>query len=186
MKGNFLSNLFSSFSAELPELTHLDAYLDFIIPQVKPWSEDLREEEFYLDTRWKELRDQDDFREAVLHIFREEGEYLNSIDGNITKGIWKVLPKSNTLIIERTNDDTPVSSELYDLAFLNKDFFILKKHGHHSRKYFCLAREATVRGLEWREAMELLYNNFRSNGVFLVTVVVIALIIGLFLVMSLG
>ncbi|MEM6967481.1 MAG: hypothetical protein AAF573_22145, partial [Bacteroidota bacterium] len=118
--------------------------------------------------------------ESVLHIFRAEGEYLISIDGNITPGTWKILSKSNTFIIEKSVGESVITSELYDLAFLNRDFFILKKHGNQIRKggkkYFVLAREGAVRGLEWRDIMELLYNQYRNNSTFIV------LLIGLIIV----
>ena len=179
-----IGNLNKRFSLELMEHATMDAHLDDIIPNVKPWSEDLREEEFYLDTRWLEIRDTDDFLETVLHIFRPENEYLLSIDGNISKGIWRVLEKSNTLIIELGADGTVVKSELYDLAFLNKDFFILKKHGDQKRKgkrkYFVMGREAVVRNLEWREIMDKLFWNYKNNSQFLfLLAVVIIVVIGI-------
>ncbi len=176
-----LGDLTKPFSLELIEHGTMDAYLDDIIPNVKPWSEDLREEEFYLDTRWLEIRDTDDFLETVLHIFRPENEYLLSIDGNISKGIWRVLEKSNTLIIELGADGTIVKSELYDLAFLNKDFFILKKHGDQKRKgkrkYFVMGREAAVRNLEWREVMDKLFGNYKNNSQFLFFLALVILIV---------
>lgn len=176
-----LGNLTKPFSLELMEHETMDAYLDDIIPNVKPWSEDLREEEFYLDTRWLEIRDTDDFLETVLHIFRPENEYLLSIDGNISKGIWRVLERSNTLIIELGADGAIVKSELYDLAFLNKDFFILKKHGDQKRKgkrkYFVMGREAVVRNLEWREIMDKLFGNYKNNSQFLFLLAVVIIIV---------
>lgn len=176
VKNKFLDNLFSSFSVELPELPNMDAYLDFIIPQVRPWGEDLYEQEYYLDTRWLEIRDKESFHESVLHIFRDKGEYLVSVDGNISNGKWRVLEKSNTLILDLGN-----RSELFDLAFLNNDFFILRKHGDQARKgnkkYFVMGRENFVQGYEWREIMELLFSRYRSNSQFIILVTVVILIV---------
>ena len=185
LDNKLLGSIAKPFSLELKEHESMDEYLDEIIPNVKPWSEDLREEEFYLDTRWLEIKDDDDFLETVLHIFRREEDnflYLLSIDGNITKGEWKRLDKSNTLIIELTTESgTVVKSELYDLAFLNKDFFILKKHGDQQRKgkrkYVVLCRESIVKDLEWRDIMEKLFNNYRNNSQFLFFMAVIVLIV---------
>ena len=134
-----------TFSLELPPATSIDQYLDLILPEMKAHSEDLRERDTYIDTRWLEISDKDDFHEKILHIFRDENEYLYSLDGNITTGVWNVLPK-NTLIIDQMEGEEKLKSELYDLAFLNKDFFVLKKHGDQQRigkpKYkllfFCL------------------------------------------------
>ncbi len=188
IENKFVDSLVKPFNLELPEGDNMDQYLDLIIPAVKPWSEDLREEEFYLDTRWLEIRDNDDSLESILHIFRAEDEFLLSIDGNISKGVWRRLDKSNTLIIEHVIGESIVKSELFDLAFLNKDFFILKKHGDQTRKgknkYFVLGREALVRNLEWREVMELLFNRYRTNSQFMTMATIIVLIIVAFILFS--
>lgn len=188
IENKFLDSITKPFNLELPEADTMDQYLDFIIPAVRPWSEDLREEEFYLDTRWLEVRDNDDSLESVLYIFRAEEEMLISIDGNISRGVWRRLEKSNTLIIEQTVDGSIVKSELFDLAFMNKDFFILLKHGDQKRKgknkYFVLGREAKVKKLEWREVMELLFNRYRNNSQFMTMSAIIVLIIVAFILFS--
>lgn len=180
-ENNLLDSLTRSFSLELPVMETMDEYLDLIIPLVRPWGEDLYEEEYYIDTRWLEVRDNDSFHESVLHIFRPENEYLNSIDGNIHRGVWRKLDQSNTLILEQTAGSTVVKSELYDLAFLNKDFFILKKHGDQKRKgfkkYFVMGRENYIRGLEWKDVVELLFNRYRNNRQWIFFVVFIVIVI---------
>ncbi len=167
----------------------MDEYLDFIIPLVRPWGEDLYETEYYLDTRWLEIKDEDAFHESVLHIFREEQEYLLSIDGNIARGEWRFLPKSNTLIIDQMAGGNAVKSELFDLAFMNKNFFILKKHGDQLRKgnpkYFVMGRENIVRGLEWRDVMELLFNRYRNNSQFITLAVIVVIVIAAIVIFSL-
>ena len=174
-------NISRNFELPLPDGATMDQQLDQIIPKIKPWGEDLYEREYYLDTRWLEIRDDEQFHESVLHIFREENEYLISIDGNITLGIWEILNKSNTIIIKKTVGDSVITSELYDLAFLNSDFFILRKHGNQVRKggkkYFVLAREGSVRGLEWRDVMELLYNQYRNNSTWIVALIAMIVVV---------
>ena len=183
LENKFLDSFTRSLSLELPVMDTLDEYLDLIIPLVRPWGEDLYEEEYYLETRWIEVRDDDTFHESVLHIFRDENEYLHSIDGNIHRGIWRRLEKSNTLIIEQTAGNTVVKSELYDLAFLNKDFFILKKHGDQKRKgfkkYFLLGRESHIQDLEWRDVVELLFNRYRNNRQWIFFVVFMVIIVAI-------
>ena len=184
-----LDDFFRSFSVELPNhFQTMDQYLDFILPKVRPWSEDLYEQQYYLNTRWLEVRDDNQFHEAILHIFQAEGAYMRSVDGNISNGNWQLLPRSNTMILNRVIDDTVVQSELFDLAFLNADFFILKKHGDQTRKgqkkYFVMAKETRVRRLQWRDTMELLFNNYRGNSQFIVYVVIIVLIVAIFVVLS--
>ena len=126
MENKLTETISRTFELPLPDAATMDQQLDQIIPKVRPWGEDLYEQQFYLETRWLEIRDDDEFHESVLHIFRDEGEYLISIDGNITPGIWKILSRSNTFIIEKVVGEAVITSELYDLAFLNKDFNLLK------------------------------------------------------------
>ena len=181
MENKSPSDLNRSLNLDHPDGDTMDEQLDTIIPLVRPWGEDLYEQEYYLDTRWLEIRDDDEFHESVLHIFREESEYLISIDGNITAGAWKILDRSNTFIIERQVGGSVITSELFDLAFLNKDFFILRKHGDQrrkgSKKYFVLARESSVRGLEWRDVMELLYNLQRTNTRYIASMVLLVVFV---------
>lgn len=155
-----------TFSLELPPAATMDEYLDTILPLIRSWSEDLYEVENYVSTRWKEIRDSDHFQESVLHILMPEGEYLQSIDGNIVKGDWRYLKASNTLILEIAG-----KSELYDLAFMNSDYFILAKHGDQQRKgqrkYFVLVRENLAARWQWRDVMEGLFNIYRYNRSYL-------------------
>lgn len=184
----FIDAMTRSFSLELPVMDTMDEYLDLIIPLVRPWGEDLYEQEYYLDTRWLEVRDDDSFHESVLHIFQDEGEYLHSIDGNISRGVWRILEKSNTLILDQTAGGKAVRSELFDLAFMNSDFFILRKHGDQQRKgfkkYFVMVRESVGRNLEWRDMIELLFNQYRSNKQWITLVVVIVIIVAIVIFFS--
>lgn len=172
-----------SFSVELPFSKSMDDYLDQILPLIRPWSEDLYEEDYYLDIRWLEVRDDEHFHETILHIFRPKGEYLIVRDGDINNARWKILPNSNTMIL-----DSDKRGELFDLAFMNSDFFILRKHGDQSRKgmrkYFVLGRESLVRNLEWRDMMELLFNLYRGNSKVIVYVAVLVVIVAAIIIFS--
>lgn len=161
----FGSDISRALSPELPrELGNMDDHLDFIIPKVIAYGEDLREGEFWLSKRWKEIRDDETFHEAVLHIFNTGGEYLLSVDGNVMKGSWRQVGETNSLLLEIGG-----RTELFDLRFLNADFLILTKHGDQGRKnqrcYFCLVQEGVARGgIDWRNIMEKLYNTWRENS----------------------
>jgi hypothetical protein len=182
---NKLKDSFSkSFSVELPYAETLDRYLDQLIPVVRPLGEDLRETKFYLDKAWLELRDDDNFHDAVVHFFNEGEEYLRSVNGNVSGGSWRFMESSNKFLL--SYGDT---TELYDLAFLDSQFFILKKHGDQERigrrKYFVMIFEPIGKKLEWRNAMELLFNRYRNNSSFYISlVVIIVLIVAIFLVLS--
>ncbi|MBK8193100.1 MAG: hypothetical protein IPK76_07795 [Lewinellaceae bacterium] len=176
-------------SPELPkDLGDMDSHLDFILPKVIPYGEDLREENFWLSKRWKEVRDDEGFHESILHIFNEGGEYLLSLDGNVAKGSWKRLNKDNTLILEIAG-----KSELFDLRFLSPEFLILTKHGNQGvkglRRYFCLVHEPATRAggreLDWRNVMEKMFNIWRENSLSVWAWLVFIVAIGFFVYLSL-
>jgi hypothetical protein len=184
MEGRFLDSLTNSFELDLPSgLETLDDYVEYIVPKVQPWSEDLREEKFYVGKRWKEVRDTDTYHETVLHMFMPGGEYMVVIDGDISKGAWRYMPENNTFIL-----DYGGKSQLFDLSFLNSDFFILQKHGDQSRKgrqkYYVYGSESMLnkKKLDWRAAMEELYNIYRNTSKFSVWVGALVVLIAVFLV----
>ena len=172
-----------SCSVEMPVVQTMDDYLDNILPLIRPWSEDLYEEEYYMNTRFLEVRDDEHFHETILYIFRPKGELMVVRDGDISGARWKTLPNSNTMILDAGN-----RSELYDLAFMNSDFFILRKHGDQSRKgmrrYFVLGRERLVARLEWRDMMELMFNLYRGNSSVIVYVAVLVVIVAAVIIFS--
>ncbi len=163
MKVNLLDQFSSQFEVELPFRDSLDDYLDEALPLVAQWGEDLQEQEYYIDRPWMEVRDQDNFHQAVLYYFKEGGELIVSVDGNISKGGWRILDEGhNKMMIDHKG------AELYELAFLSDTFFILRKHGNQQRygkrKYFVLGYEPAVGGLEWRDYVEYLFNTYRANN----------------------
>ena len=169
-----------AFSPELPkDLGDLDSHLDFILPKVIPHGEDLREPKYWQNRRWREVRDEEGFHEAILHIFMNGGEYMLVLDGNIIKGSWKQLGAYNTLILEISG-----KSELFDLRFLNGEFMVLSKHGDQTRKgnrkYFLLTHEPLAR-LDYRNLMERMFNIWRENSInvwmWIVFVLVILVIV---------
>ena len=173
-----------AFSPDLPrDLGTMDQHLDFILPKVIPYGEDLREEQYWIGKRWKEVRDDEGFHEAILHIFNTGGEYLLSLDGNLVKGSWRKLGTYNTLIIEIAG-----RSELFDLRFLNADFLVLTKHGDQGRKgqrrFFCLIHERSAGELDWRNVMEKMFNVWRENSLSLWAWVVFIAILGLIAYLS--
>ncbi len=179
MENQLVEEYRRTFNVELPQQETMDGYLDFILSKIRPMSEDLREEDFWFGTRWMEVRDDLDFHEDILHIFGEGGEYLVSMDGNVSAGNWRSIEHPNSIILTFGK-----KSELYDLAFLNDNFFVLRKHGDQLRKghkkYFVLGRESVVKDLEWRDSMELMFNIYRGNarwGTFVMIVIVLLAVI---------
>lgn len=185
METSIFSSLTRSLSLELPYLETMDEYVDFIVGAVKPLSEDLAEKEYFLDTRWKEFSDANDFTQTVLHFFREGGEYLKVTDGNVNKGKWQLLPKSNSMMLE-----IGPLNELYDLTFLDANFFILAKNGDQKRlskrKYLVMGREGHLPNAEWRDVMESLFNEYRQNYRFKFFLAVVFIVIVAVLLISIS
>ena len=187
----FLNSFNKLLTAELPaDLRTLDQHLDFILPKINEYSEDIREKEYWTNKRWKEVREGDQFHEAILHIFSPDNEYMLVIDGNIITGKWRQLGDYNTIILEMAG-----RNELFDLRFMNNDFLVLAKHGNqikeNQRKYFFLVEEGKTRNpmngteLSWRRLCELLYNVFREDSKsFLFWFIAIGLILAAFYLLS--
>ena len=185
-----LRDIGRAFSPDLPkDLGNMDHHLDFILPKVIPYGEDLREEKYWLGKRWKEVRDDEGFHEAILHIFNPGNEYLLSLDGNVIRGTWKQLNDYNTLILEVGG-----RSELFDLRFMNGEFIVMTKHGDQARKglrkYFCLAFEPVTassgRELDWRNIMERLFNVWRDNSISVWAWFIFIAVLGIVLWLSVG
>ena len=193
----YIEFLFRPLRSELPDYSKLDDYVDYIIPKVAPYSEDLYEEEYYTEKLWREVSDKDSNLSVIVHILKKKDEehdlfntangadYMVSIDGDITKGNWTRPDGQGSSIITLKIAN---KYELYEKIFINDDFFILTKHGDKwqkgGRKYLVLGKESHVKGLEWREVVELLYDVYRYRFQFILTVFAVAII--LFIVFALS
>ncbi|NUN99643.1 MAG: hypothetical protein HUU01_03395 [Saprospiraceae bacterium] len=183
METKLLDRITKSLNTEPPIANSLDEALDRIIPLIRPWSEDLRELGNYLGRHWIELRDDETFHELVLHIFNEEGEYLKSTDGELTLGRWRFMVNKLFVGPRVAVEDSEIdegTGQVFELAFLDREFFILRRYGNprkFERRYFVLVIEPIARKVEWREAMDFLYNKYRNNNSFYITITFIVLLI---------
>jgi hypothetical protein len=172
LENKFLDKFLQSFSLELPHRDTLNEYIELIVPEIRPWGEDLYEMEHFSEQGgkpWLEVSDRADFQEAVLHFFNEGGEYLRSINGNVGRGTWRLLERTNKIIIDLHSGGRPAVSEIYELIFLDDTFFILEKHGVqgrdiNKRQFLVLGYEPYIKSLDWREYVEYLFNTYRSRS----------------------
>jgi len=168
------------------DYANMDDFLDDLLPDIKHWSEDLDEREYYTgDFPWREVRDEQDFDASILYFFKEEDEFLQSINGNVRSGQWRSL-QSNKILIEK-NQDQHIDSELYNLEYMNEDFMILEKPGDQrslgKSRYLVLVREHKIADIEWRAAMHLLSEKHKK-GFFTILLVAVAMAILLILYFS--
>ncbi|MBK7870334.1 MAG: hypothetical protein IPJ74_06410 [Saprospiraceae bacterium] len=173
MESKILDRAGQLFRTEMPEADSLDGYITAILPKVRAWSEDLREEQFYLARPWMEIRDDDSFHELILHFFNGEGEYIKSVDGEVEVGSWR--HQNNKLMIM---DKDGEEGELFDLTYLDGQFFILKKSG--GKGYLFLALEPIGRPLKdrWLDLIEMLFKKSQSNISFYI-IIAIAILLAL-------
>lgn len=164
-----------------------DLQLDLILEQLAPWSEDIFEfrEKDYFKTRWLQVLEPDQ-ASSILHLFfPEDNEYLYSLDGDILfRGTWQPLDDNNSFIINRVTNNQITKSELFDLAYLSEDFFILKKHGDQTKKgkpkYLFLASEEIVDGNNHDDIILLLRKEgyeFPWNKVYLIAIAIVAIFV---------
>ncbi len=178
VQGRFLDKIAKPFNTELPEFETLDAALEDLLPQVQRYSEDLREQEFFIEKHWIEKRDDETFQQTRLYIFRDSGDCIVSTDSQVDFGQWEILGDSNKMIIN--------GSTLYTLSFLDEEYFVLRKHGNvppFQDRYLLLVNEPLSR-MEWNEILESLFNKYRnSNSFFFLLAFIILAIIMLLLLM---
>ncbi|NJN77513.1 MAG: hypothetical protein HC803_03605 [Saprospiraceae bacterium] len=172
----------------------MDDYIEYILKLVRPYSEDLDEREHFLEKRWLEISDRDDDTNIVMHVFKPDfspdgigsGEmtYMRVVNGNVSMGIWSTIANTNTMLLKEGGH-----FELFDMAFMNGDFIVLKKHRNQhtpilGSKYLFFARENMVKSgdnvMPWMDILELWFNVYRLNS-FWITVVVLVIIFGIFI-----
>lgn len=176
-RNDFLNNL----KNDLPDFKSLDEGVDYVMKYMYRYSEELEEKHFYLNTRWSEIRDDENLQETVLHIFKDNGEYLRILDGDIHSGSWE--QNIGGFIIKFAS-----RHELYEKVFLNENFFVLQKHGDQTlrgqRKYFFLAREKVAADKSWDELLKTMFEVHKGNVNYLFLVGVVVLVIVMIIYLS--
>lgn len=175
-------------SAKLPEYDSLDGYLSFILNRTAKYSNIIENRSFIVNKRWTEIRDDDNFHEVVLHIFKlnddtsdefKDQPFVKVIDGNVTNGEWSTIEGGNGLFVKHLKEH-----EFYDLRFINEDFLVLQKHGNQrQRTYLFLVNERIANNREWREIVEIFYDVYRFNPAFLILIIVVVLfLVGIYMI----
>lgn len=159
--------------------------IDMLLPYIWRFSEGLEDFEFYVNKRWIEVRGDVNFHESILHVFKDSGEYLRIMEGDIATGSWAF--DINGFILKYKG-----GHELYELSFLNESFFILRKHGDHvakgrGPKYLFFTTEVINYKYQWPEILSLMFNTiYKQNSNYLFILVIFIIAIGLIVFLSLG
>ncbi len=172
-------------SEEFPEdYKTLDDGIDALLPYIWKFSEGLQDYDYYVNRRWKEVRGSIEFHESILHVFKDSGEYLRIIEGNIETGAWEI--DINGFILQYKG-----GYELYELSFLNENFFMLRKHGDHVNKgmrakYLFFTTETIANKYEWPKILALIFNSiYKQNSNYLFILVIFIAIVAFIAFLSL-
>ena len=177
-----LWNVFRTINPPLPAFKTLDEGIDYLMDYVGIYSEDLSNREMYVGRRWIEVRDNVHFQESLLHIFEDGGTYIRILDGDISSGSWSLGLGGFVYKYGGSN-------ELYELVFLNEDFFILRKHGKKTGKkdpgYLVFVREGLAQNREWTHLLEHMYELYKGNSNYVTILFILAFLIAVVLFFSL-
>jgi len=180
MQERLLDKIAEPFNIQLPERSTMDQTIDEILGLIRQNSESLREDEYYVNSQWVELFDDLKQQAVKLYVFQDGGRLLISTNGKVENASWSLLQGTEKMIISAG----AMGGELYNLAFLDGEFFILKRHGDpraHTRKYRLFVNERVAARLEWNEALERLYSKYRNtSSPFIIATLLVVLTIILF------
>ncbi|MEM9837065.1 MAG: hypothetical protein AAF828_11215 [Bacteroidota bacterium] len=186
MQERLLDKIAEPFNIKLPEQSTMDKTIDGILPAIITSSNAITEEEYYLNRQWVEMHDDLGHSAVELYIFQEGGRLFISNNGKIENASWDILEGTQKFIIS----SGARGGELYTLAFLDADFFIIKHHGDpraHKKRYRMFVNERVAGRLEWNEALEMLYAKYRNtNTSFLAVTAVVLIVILIFIILSYG
>ena len=185
MESKILDRAGQLFRTEMPVADSLDGYIAAILPKIRPWSEDLRETQFFLKRPWLEIRDDDSFHDIIIHIFEDEFHYYKSVNGNISGGRWRLVPGNKIMILSEDDDDSlDYAGELFDLAFLDGQFFILKKNGQSTYRFLVVESVGFKLKDRWLDLIEMLFKKSQSNISFYILIAIaIVLVLAILLVL---
>ena len=186
MEDRLLDKIAEPFNLQLPEYATLEEMIDAVLPAVTQFSEtNLLEENSPLYTvSWVKMTDKPGATAVEMYRFQgyERGEIRVVTDGLVSAMAYEVEESGNRIIVGQS---IMRDSFLYELAFLDADFLILRRHGNvanmtHRYLFFC--REAIGTRLVWNEALERLVDKYRNSQFPLLAVgLVVAAIIAVLL-----
>ncbi len=182
MEGRLLDRIAKPFNIQTDGEETLDERIDRLLPEIGKHSEDLDEEDYYVNRHFREVRDDEQWQDVVLYVFEDGGRLRIATNGKMDSGSWEML---NEKIIIGAGMRGGL---LYTRAFLNGDVIILRHHGGikmNGSKYLFLVIEPLAAQLEWYEVLDQLEMRYRnSSTLFIVIAVAFVLAIVLFMLLS--
>lgn len=182
MNDRLLDKIADPFNVRLPEYQSIEEMIDEILPAVKQYSEgNLEDEEAPMyKINWVKMSDEPGYNTISLHEFNAgSGEIVIANDGAMTSSFFRVLTAKRVVI----GDSMYRNSFMYDLAFMDNDFLIFKRHGNpaniRNKKYLLYCSEPVGTRLTWDEALEKLVEKYRDNQMpWMLILIIVAVVAG--------
>lgn len=135
----------------VPTLGSLEEYLEWVLPNVRYYGEDLKEEHFYLNKRWMVYDPESS--DVVMRIFTPDlapepsnKSLLTIVNGDVKGGHWSYLPGNKMILAPKGNEQI-----IYNLGFMNEYLIIMRQHGadEHlkSNKYLVMYAEGGLKSI---------------------------------------
>lgn len=177
MEDRLLDKIAEPFNLQLPEYDSMEQMIDNVLPVVRKFSEPSFEDEdaSLYRVEWVKMSDRPGDTVVSLYRFQEGGEIRIANDGVMEAKAFEAEGKR--III---GDSIYRNSLLYELAFMDNDFLILKRHGNEANmtnKYLFYCRESIGTRLTWNEALEKMVDKYRNSQFPLIFVAIIVTIL---------
>ena len=165
MDERLLDKIAEPFNLQLPDYQSMEEMLDDILPEVRGYSEpSFEDEDASLNVvEWVKMSDQPGATKINLWSFEPGSEIRIVSDGELSNKFYSVEGPRRIVI----GDGMYRNAILYELAFMDRDFLIVQRHGNQEnirgKKYLVFCREAIGTRLVWHEALTRLVDKYRNS-----------------------
>ena len=177
MDDRLLDKLAEPFNLKLPEYTSMHEMIEEVLPAVRRFSEPAldADDSPLFRNNWVRMTDNVGDNVVHLHTFQSNGNIRVANDGELDSYVYELVNSKRIIIGESLHR----GSFLYELAFMDNDFLILKRHGNDANfenKYLFYAVEHIGTRLTWDEALEKIVAKYRNSEMPWGLVVVVLLV----------
>src|SRR6266542_5093632 len=129
-------------------------YINNLIPRLQKFSETLDKKEIFVDIPWVII---DSNFNQQKYIFKRNGEFVMSLNGQVSIGKWEYLSAARSLLIDRIQDQILLNQNFIDPAVM-----ILKRDGLKDENLI-LINEILIPDLNVTDYLKKLY--YRKSNI---------------------
>jgi len=129
-------------------------YINDLIPRLKQFSENLDKKELFIEIPWVIV---DNNLNQQKFIFRRNGDFVMSLNGQVTIGKWEYLSAARSLLIDRIQDKILLNQNFIDPAVM-----VLKMDGLKDENLI-LANEILLPDLNVADYLQKLF--YQKNNI---------------------